>query len=263
MKKRNILAAIGCVLAGITALSGCSSTVTATPVPDVIQVRTVEDGANTITINSTETVEVVPDMAQVTFTVMTENRDAEECQQENAENLDRLLAHLAELGFKENSIRTSGFSLDPQYDWSGNTRRLTGYEMRTQVTVTDIPLDTVGSLLTSGIANGANEIDSVSYFSSKYDEAYEEALAKAVELARGKAEALAEASGRATGAVVGIEEHNDSQSGRYVFADMDRAVKNMATEDAAASGASMNVMPGEMQVQASITVEFGLVDAQP
>ena len=63
---------------------------------------------------------------------------------------------------------------------------------------------------------GANEIYSVSYYSSGYDDAYAEALKKAVDLARTKAEALAEASGRTLGYVVSIEEYSD----RPVTADM-------------------------------------------
>ena len=88
--------------------------------------------------------------------------------------------------------------------------------MQTEVTVSDVAVDQVGTLLSNGVGNGANEIYSVSYYSSGYDDAYAEALKKAVELARTKAEALAEASGRTLGYVVSIEEYSDSQYGRYV-----------------------------------------------
>lgn len=261
MKKKTILAAIGLMIAGFTALSGCS-TGTAT-VPGIVQVHTVEkEEQGKITLNSTETVEVIPDMAQIVFGITTEHENAGECQQKNTEKLNQLLAYLIDLGYEERSIRTSGFSLDPMYDWSGNERRLTGYSMRTQVTVTDIPLDTVGDLLTNGVANGANEIQAVSYFSSEYDKAYEEALAKAVELARGKAEALAAASGNTIGKVLSIEEYNDNQMGRYISSNIaSRSMKEMAVGDMAA-GIAMNVMPGELQVTANISVEFELLTAE-
>ena len=110
----------------------------------------------------------------------------------------------------------SGYYLNPRYDWSSNTRKLIGYEMQTEVTVSDVAVDQVGTLLSNGVGNGANEIYSVSYYSSGYDDAYAEALKKAVDLARTKAEALAKASGRTLGYVVSIEEYSDSQYGRYV-----------------------------------------------
>lgn len=266
MRKRYVLAAIGFILAGITALSGCSSAVE-TQAPGIVEVRTVgADSESKVTVTGRETVKVVPDMASAVFAVTTEDSSAEKCQQLNTEQLERLIAFLNGQGYGEQSIRTSGFSLDPQYDWSGNTRKLVGYSMRTQVEVTDIPMDSVGSILTAGVANGANEIDSVSWYSSEYDTAYEQALEAAVALARKKAETLAAAGGKTVGEVLNIEEYSDSQSGRYVSAELTNgtlAFKEMAADTAeGASGSSMNVMPGEMQISADISVEFALVDAE-
>lgn len=129
------------------------------------------------------------------------------------------------------------------------------------VRVTDVPMDQVGAMLTNAVENGANEIDSVSYFSSEYDQAYNEALAKAIELSKSKGNALAEASGMKLGSVLNITELSDSQYGRYVSADS-RASKNAAMMEAAAGSMDMGVMPGEMQVTAEITVEFELAAAE-
>lgn len=38
--------------------------------------------------------------------------------------------------------------------------------MQTEVTVSDVAVDQVGTLLSNGVGNGANEIYSVSYYSS-------------------------------------------------------------------------------------------------
>lgn len=261
MKKRIALAAAACIAAGSVILSGCATEVKAT-VPDVIQVQSVEGSEGTISLSTSETVKVVPDMAQIIYGIRTEDADAEKCQQDNAKKLDELLEYLKGQGVEEKSISTSNFSLDPRYDWSGNKQTLIGYEMQTQVTVTDIPMDQVGAMLSQGVGSGANEIYSVSYFSSSYDEAYEEALKKAVELAKTKAQALAEASGSQVGEVLQIEEYNDRQAGRYVDANFS-ARKEMTEETAAASGSmDMGIMPGEMQVTASITVDFRLISAE-
>lgn len=260
MKKRVSFIALGCIVVGSLILSGCSTGTASTSIPDVIQVKNVADEPK-VSLSASETVEVVPDMAEITYGITTENADAVRCQQENTENLNRLLEYLKAQGFEDKSIRTSGFSLDPRYDWSGNKQTLIGYEMRTQVTVTDIPMDQVGAMLTKGVESGANEIYSVSYFSSQYDEAYGEALTKAMESARGKAEALTAASGKKLGDVLNIEEYNNNQYGRYVSAEMGNFRKMAATEDAVA-GMDMGVMPGELQVTATINVEFALVSAE-
>lgn len=258
MRKRIVLAAAGCVVIGSVLLSACSSTVTAS-VPDVIRVQNVDADEGKISLNTSETVKVTPDMAMIVFGITTEHEEAARCQQDNTESLNRLLEYLKAQGIEESSIKTSGFSLDPRYDWSSNRQVLVGYEMRTQVTVTDVPMDQVGSMLSQGVENGANEISSVSYFASNYDEAYGEALTKAVELAKVKAGTLAAASGRKLGQVLNIEEYGDNQYGRYVSADY-RSSNKLAMEAVSGAGMAedMGVMPGEMEVTASISIEFAL-----
>ncbi len=257
MKKRFVIAALGCFLLGSVMLSACSSPVSQTVIPEVIKVQNVDNNDNRISLVSSETVEVVPDMAELQISIRTEHVDAKVCQQENTKKLNQLLEYLKGEGYEEESIETSGFSLNPRYDWSDNTQKLVGYDMRTSVTVTDIPMEKIGAMLTSVVENGANEIDSVSYFSSQYDQAYNQALAKAIELSKGKGEALAEASGMKLGPVLKIQEQSDNQYGRYVSANV-TASKNLAMA-AAGEAVAMDVMPGEMQVTAEITVEFELL----
>lgn len=255
MKKYQIFGALGLLAAGSVLLSACGSGAAAS-FPDVIKVQTVESsGENTLNVNSRETVKVTPDMAEIVCGITTENADAAACQQENTEKLNAVVEYLKGLGYDESSIQTSDFSLNPRYDWSGNTQELVGYEMTSRVTLTNVPMDQVGSLLSETVAAGANEICSVSYFSSKYDECYQEALTKAVETARAKAETLAAASGQKVGAVISIQEYGENQSAKYVSSNM-----NFAREESVASAAAdMAVMPGEMEISAQIGVEFELV----
>ena len=260
MKRRLVFAALGCFLLGSVMLSACSSPVGQTVVPEVIKVQNVENNDNRIALVSSETVEVVPDMAELHVTIRTENRDAMVCQQENTKKLNQLLEYLKSEGYADESIETSGFSLNPRYDWSENVQKLAGYDMRTSVTVTDIPMEKIGGMLTAVVENGANEIDSVSYFSSQYDQAYNQALAKAIELSKGKGEALAAASGMKLGKVLKIQEQSNNQYGRYVSANV-AAPKNLAMATMESSIA-MDVMPGEMQVTAEIAVEFELLPVE-
>lgn len=259
MKKRTLTAA-GLAMIMAVSLAGCSTTVS---VPDTVKVENVGDSSDgKITMDSSETVKIVPDMAKIVFAVTSEATKADECQQKNTESLNSLTEYLKGQGIDEKSITTSGYYLNPRYDWSSNTRKLIGYEMQTEVTVSDVAVDQVGTLLSNGVGNGANEIYSVSYYSSGYDDAYAEALKKAVELARTKAEALAEASGRTLGYVVSIEEYSDSQYGRYVDGGVNLKKESAVMKAAGAedTAADMNVMPGEMEVSANIKIVFSMGD---
>lgn len=205
-----------------------------------------------ITMDSSETVKIVPDMAKIVFAVTSEAQKADECQQKNTEALNSLTEYLKGQGIDEKSITTSGYSLNPRYDWSSDTRKLIGYEMQTEVTVSDVTVEQVGTLLSGGVNAGANEIYSVSYYSSGYDDAYAEALKKAVELARTKAQALAEASGRTLGCGQhrGIFGQPVRQMHRRRREPAEESVSVMAAETENAVE-DMNVMPGEMEVDAN------------
>lgn len=255
MMKRQMMIRGAAVLLGAMCLSGCAPQVS-TSVPNYIQVENMNT-ERTITIQASETVKVVPDMAVIVYGVNTEDKDAETCQQMNAERVAKVLEYLKGQGIGENSIATSDFSLDPMYDWSGNQRVLTGYEMRTQVTVSDVPMDQAGALISQVVDAGANEILSVNYLSSKYDEAYQEALEKAVKQAKAKAETMAHAESCQVVEVVSMEEYGDMQQGRYVNSGLGR---NAAYKEAASGAAAdMAVMAGEMEVAAKIQVVYKIL----
>lgn len=167
---------------GAFALSGCAAGNTG--VPDKIQVESAD--SKVISVTAREQVKVEPDMAQVIYSVYSQASDAQTCQTQNNTDLEKVLALLKQEGVSDTSVQTSSYGLDPIYDWE-NGKTISGYEMTTRVTVSDIPLTDVGELLSQSVDAGINSIDSVTYLSSRYDEAYQEALAAAVEAARIKA----------------------------------------------------------------------------
>mgnify|MGYP002511345662 CR=1 FL=1 len=211
---------------------------------------------NSISVNSSEKVTVVPDIAQVEYSVRTEAGDAAACQQKNTEAVSQVIELLKTLNVDEASIQTSDYYMNPVYNYSGNTPRVTGYEAVTTLTVSDLPIDGLDKILSQSVSNGINTIRSITYQASKYDESYQQALTAAVESAHRKAEALADAAGCQVGSVINIREtsgysqerYSDyALTGRYAAAKQEMS---MAMEDSA------GIMPGEIQVEASIVVEY-------
>ena len=204
-------------------LSGCGAQGAQT-----IQIQG-EESQNQVVVTGQDKVTAVPDMAEIAFAVRTQAATAQECQQKNGEDLNAAIEVLKGLGVEESSMQTSSYGLDPIYDWNSSTQEITGYEMRTSLTVSDVPIDQAGEM-----------------------------ISKAVEMARTKAQALAEAGGRSLGEVVSIEEYGYNPSQRYASG----GSRNMAVEETAAASmdavAAMGVMPGEVQVEAQVTVTFSL-----
>ncbi|MFT4105646.1 MAG: SIMPL domain-containing protein [Lacrimispora sp.] len=203
----------------------------------------------TVQVFSSEAIKVVPDMAQVTFAVITQDGNPQKCQEKNSTDTAKVIEFLKNFGIADTSIQTSGYGLEPMYDWKETGQTIIGYQMRTSITVSDIALDKVGTMLSSSIEAGINSIEGVSYLSSKYDETYKSALKKAVASAKLKAEVIAEASGSSLGDVVYVEEQVTYQNVRYIGMAGDGAAKAEALK-------SVVVEPGQIGVEAQVKVTY-------
>ena len=215
-------------------------------------------GSNSITVNSSEKVTVVPDIAEVVYSVRTQAREAAACQQQNTEQVSQVIEILKGLNVEETSIQTSDYYMNPVYDYSGNTARVTGYEAITTLTVSDLPIDGLDEILAQSVSTGINTISSITYQASKYDESYQAALTAAVSTAHQKAEVLASAAGCSIGSVINIQETSGYSEARYSDYALTNKYRSSAKEELMSLADTAGIMPGEIQVEASIVVEYQL-----
>lgn len=269
--------AMGIIIAGLTGCAGQakepalpqnsaqdtaadSQTAPSGTAQDAVAVPSLSACQNSIIVNSSEKVTVVPDIAQVVYSVRTQAREAAACQQQNSESVGQVIELLKSLDIAETSIQTSDYFMNPVYDYSNNTSRVTGYESITTLTVSDIPIDGLDQILSQSVLNGINTIQSITYQASKYDESYQAALAHAVETAHKKAEVLAKAAGCSVGTVLNIQETGNYSEARYT----DNALTNKYRSSAKGESLSLEmedsaaIMAGEIQVEADIVVEYQL-----
>lgn len=260
-KNKKLMISTTLLLVGTLILTACGSAKmeTATdasdsiPVPYPLYTPNIQ---NTITVNSSESVTVVPDIAEVVYAVRTEAKNAPDCQQKNTEDVNKVIELLKSLGVEEQSIQTSDYYMYPIYNYSGNTQRITGYESTTSLTVSDLPIDNLGDILTQSVDAGINNIQSITYQSSKYDEGYANALKLAVESAKAKAEVLAQAGGCTLGGVANIHENSNYSEARYTDNALASKMRAAGAEEEMALYDSGSIMPGEVDVEVNITVEY-------
>lgn len=232
------------VILSAVLFSGCYN-------PSSSVVPEVAAASRVITVNSRESVSVVPDMAEIIIGVTNQDTDAKTCQEKNSESVTALIETLKSMEVAETSIQTSNYSLSTQNDWNNNGQ-IIGYEMSTELTVEDVELEQVGNILAAAVNAGANEIRSVSYLSSQYDVSYQEALKLAVAKAEEKAQTLAEAGGCTLGSVAEIIEYSDNQEARYQNSSASVMRGGMG------AGAAADMMPGEISIEANISVSFDI-----
>lgn len=269
MKKMKLLIMIGIVSLGIAGCGnkGSSADSAAGSSPTALSPQNIAVGestvntssayeTNSITVNSSEKVTVVPDIAEVVYSVRTQAKEAADCQQKNAESVSQVIDLLKGLNIEEKSIQTSDYYMNPIYNYSGNTARVTGYEAITTLTVSDLPIDGLDNILSQSVSTGINTIESITYQASKYDESYHQALTNAVAAAYQKAQVLAEAAGCNVGKVMNIQETSGYSQARYSDNALASKYRSMAVKEELAADTAGSVMPGEIQVEASIMVEY-------
>ena len=231
-------------------LGGCASTVR---IPDTLKVETSNGQRNSISVSGQEEVKVTPDIAEICYSVYTMADSPSECQQQNNADVTSALEVLKGLGISETSIQTSAYGLNPIRDWNNSNGDITGYEMTTSLTVSDIPIDQAGAILSQSVAAGINSIDSVSYSASNYDASYQDALKGAMANAKAKADAIAEADGKSVVGIIHAEENGYNPSARYFVYESAAAGSSMKSNS---SFDDMSLMPGEVSITARVQVEY-------
>lgn len=238
---------MACVLASAS-LTACSSAT----VPSTITVQSAENSG--ICVSGEEKIQATPDIAEITYSVYTQEKDAKSCQTKNATEVDAVISLLKEKGIDEKNIRTNNVGLDPIYDWN-NGRKITGYEMTTEIVVSSVPIDEAGTIISDSVNAGINSIDSVQYQCSNFDELYAEALKNAITSARKKADLMAEAGGKKVVAMTQVQEVSScDQAVAYSSNNM----KQMAVMEADSAGTGTSLMPGQVEVEAEVSVTFSI-----
>lgn len=205
----------------------------------------------TITVTQRSTQKLTPDMASVVFSVQENGDTPEEAQEESSAACDSVIKALEAAGVEEKSIQTTDYYMSPEYDYSGDTEKLTGYQVTVNLTVTDLTVDETGDILDAGVKGGASGVYNVEFTSSEYDEAYEKALQKALSDSYKKAEALAETAGSSIEGVQSVTEGYQDDSQRY-----DSGNTYYGETASAADSAGAAVMPGQLEIDAEITVVY-------
>lgn len=203
-----------------------------------------------LTASGEGVVKVKPDTAYLDLAVETQAPAAREAQERNARTMDAVLDRLRRLGIGNDDLQTTGVSLYPEHRWDekGGGPRLTGYRARNSLRVTVRRLDRVGEILDAAVAAGANQVQGVSFTLEDADQARREALARAVRNARGKAETMAGAAGMAIAGVRSVVEGGAPPPPVIM---RERAA-------AAQAAAPTPVIPGDLEIRASVSVTFAL-----
>jgi uncharacterized protein YggE len=145
---------------------------------------------------------VRPTAARLELEIDNRAQSAAQAATENSARLRRLMAALRSLGFTPQQAQVTSYSVRADVDY--DTSKLRFYEASAVVTVAVGDLDKLGTVIDSGLASGATEVNHIEYVSDSLASARSRVLGEALQAARKDAEALAQAAGGRLGRLVDV-----------------------------------------------------------
>ncbi|OLP61351.1 hypothetical protein BJF93_20645 [Xaviernesmea oryzae] len=207
-----------------------------------------------ISVTGTGQASAVPDLAVVSFSVVTQEKEARAALTANNAAMAKVLEAMKARGIAERDLQTSGFAINPQYVYPQNKEgetnppQLTGYQVANTLTVRIRQIDKLGEILDQAVTLGVNQGGGIQFSIDKPEQLAEDARKAAVANAMAKARTLAAAAGVTLGRVVEMREN----SGRPEPMPMMRTMaKDMAAE-------SVPVAAGESAVTVDVEMSFDI-----
>jgi uncharacterized protein YggE len=197
-------------------------------------------------------VKVAPDQAWITVAVETRDPKAPEARRLAAVSMTSVMAALKKAGLPDDAIKTTGFSLNPDYEYVSGRQRMRGFIVtnQVQVRIDDVTkvaevLDAVGALALAASSNMT--IANLRFDLKERSQIERDAMKLAVEDALANAKAMAAGAGATVGRISRIESMGVSPK----FQD---GPQMMAMRGAAAESVATPISPSEIEIRASVMV---------
>jgi hypothetical protein len=214
----------------------------------VVQAQEPAVTVSTITVQGNSQMTVIPDQAVVTISVINTAPTANEAQATNAKSAIAVQQQLLAMGIAKDNLRTTQYGIYPLYsenDKAGKAPSIIGYQVTNTLMATLDDVTTIGNVIDTALASGANQISGVHFQKKEELQLKQAALQGAVQEATAKAEAIAVALNKTLGKVIAVNE-----SGVSVQApEMQRY---LLKSDAVGT----SLLPGSIQVNGSVTIIF-------
>jgi uncharacterized protein YggE len=198
---------------------------------------------------------ISPDTALVTLSVVKQAKSAHDALDQNNKAMGAVLATLKDSGIAERDMQTSGFSIQPQYNYQNGTDgqpktpELVGYQATNSLSVRVRDLSKLGGLIDQAVSLGINQGGDIQFINDKPDSALEAARKDAVANALAKAKTLSEAAGVKLGRVIEISEDSNRPAPQPVFR---AAMMKQATDSV------VPVQSGENTYSVNVSVTYAI-----
>ena len=216
---------------------------------------------NRDTISATGVGEVYskPDLASMSFSVISEAKTVNEAAAGNTEKMNAVIAAVKGQGVEDKDVATVSYNVNPTYEYTdvyedeklyrGGKRVLSGYEVNQTLNVKIRDLAKVGTIIDAATTAGANESGDLQFTIEDKDALVAAARTQAIAKAKTKAGQLASELGVNLVKITGFSESNNP----YPIYSYEA---KMMDSEASSGGGAPSIEAGQSKIQVSVNITY-------
>lgn len=194
-------------------------------------------------------VEVTPDTAYVDAGITVDKMPSvAEAQKKIDETNNKIINALREIGIERADIKTSNYSINPNYTYVNNENKLDGYNGNATITIKSRNPQMASKVIEAATGAGANQIQGSRFVVDKPEIYREEARNAAIKNAKDQAEKIAKNLGVKLGKVTNIVESSSN--------DLAYSKALPLSGGGMGGGGGVNIEPGSQTVTSVVTLYF-------
>ncbi len=200
-----------------------------------------------------------PDEAVISLGVTTQGTNVEQAQNQANVASNKIIDAIKKQGIKEDQIKTTNYSINPNYSFTGDNQRITGYTVSQNFEV-ESPIGKTNQIVDASTQAGANTVGNITFKlnDEKQMELKNTARKEAVEMAKKSAEGLANASGIKLGKIINVTESSGLVGYPMPFTMATKAMDVSQGGDVIAQNPERetSITPGESNVEVTVILTY-------
>lgn len=211
------------------------------------------DMPRTITVTGEAEAFHAPDTASFSFSLTRQAPTVSAATASINERMSALLTYIDGFGIDENDVKTTSYTLNPEYSFARESgeRQFTGYRADQRVEIVVRDLEKVEQVLGGIGQQGVDQLSQLEFFLDDDAAIKAEVQADAIAQAKEKAQALGKDLGVRLTKIVGF-----SEGGQGDFPPVPYAAQSFEQDDAVLESAALPVGENELSSRVSITFEI-------
>lgn len=208
-----------------------------------------------VLVSAVGKVSVRPDMAEFAVVVKSDAKTSEKAASETADKYRSVQNALRTAGVAPEDATSATYTVSPRWEWDQSLGRsvLKGYTARHTIMVKVRNLGSIGKAIDASVQGGADEVQNISFSSSRYESLRQQALAAAVENAHRDAEIMAKAAGGHLGQ---LQEAVINEQPQRV-----RPYQDVMAMKAAPEAAPTEIAPSEQEIAVTVSTRWRFIGA--